>query len=126
MEKLSPEEIREYRRRLLEHLASLADEVKEIEQSALQPSGGTRFQSIDESIEEAELDVELNALEVEDRLGYEVREALERIQEGSFGQCESCGRAISRSRLDVLPHARRCTSCEKRTGLTEEMGGAPC
>jgi DnaK suppressor protein len=124
MEKLSPEEIREYRRRLLEHLASLADEVKEIEQFALRPSGGTRFQSVDESIEEAELDVELSALEVEDRLGYEVREALERIQDKSFGQCESCGRAISRSRLDVIPYARRCASCETRLRMAEREGAS--
>ena len=115
MEKaLSPEEIGVYRRRLLEEFSSSAREVEAIEREALEPSGGSRFQDVDESIEETELDTELGALAVEDRIGYEVHEALERISEGTFGKCESCGRPIARQRLNLLPYARRCSACERR------------
>jgi len=38
--------------------------------------------------------------------------ALQRLDEGSYGICEDCGRAIPRKRLEVLPFARRCLACE--------------
>jgi DnaK suppressor protein len=42
-----------------------------------------------------------------------VRAALERLDEGSYGQCESCDRDISTARLKALPWASRCLSCEQ-------------
>jgi RNA polymerase-binding transcription factor DksA len=37
--------------------------------------------------------------------------ALERIEHGSFGRCETCGKAIGRQRLLALPAARLCIEC---------------
>jgi DnaK suppressor protein len=31
--------------------------------------------------------------------------------DGSFGTCESCGRAISEARLEAMPSARLCIDC---------------
>ena len=42
-----------------------------------------------------------------------VRAALERLDEGSYGQCESCEGDISTARLKALPWASRCLSCEQ-------------
>jgi DnaK suppressor protein len=39
--------------------------------------------------------------------------ALEKIEEGSYGICESCGRPISIDRLKALPHALMCIECKK-------------
>lgn len=39
--------------------------------------------------------------------------ALEKIEEGSYGICESCGRPISLDRLKALPHALMCIECKK-------------
>ena len=39
--------------------------------------------------------------------------ALEKIEEGSYGICESCGRPISPDRLKALPHALMCIECKK-------------
>ena len=41
--------------------------------------------------------------------------ALERIVEGTYGQCEVCGRDIERSRLEALPEAVRCLTCQERS-----------
>jgi RNA polymerase-binding transcription factor DksA len=41
----------------------------------------------------------------------EIDAALRRIQEGSWGRCESCDRAIGRQRLQALPETRRCAVC---------------
>ncbi len=41
----------------------------------------------------------------------EIRAALLRIEDGSYGTCASCGSAISARRLEVQPTATRCITC---------------
>ncbi len=47
------------------------------------------------------------------RLLKEVTAALQKIDEGSFGACERCAEAISEKRLEALPFARYCISCQR-------------
>jgi RNA polymerase-binding protein DksA len=42
----------------------------------------------------------------------DINEAIERIDNGSYGLCIDCKRAIPKKRLEVLPFAKRCLSCE--------------
>ncbi|KIT16332.1 TraR/DksA family transcriptional regulator [Jannaschia aquimarina] len=37
--------------------------------------------------------------------------ALARIEDGSYGTCVACGKAISPERLDAVPTAARCRNC---------------
>ena len=46
------------------------------------------------------------------RLLYHIDKALERIDEGVFGRCDSCGEDISSERLEAVPHARLCIKCK--------------
>ncbi|MBD3180024.1 MAG: TraR/DksA family transcriptional regulator [Candidatus Latescibacteria bacterium] len=39
-------------------------------------------------------------------------EALERIERGIYGKCESCGELIPKKRLNVVPAARMCIVCQ--------------
>ena len=39
--------------------------------------------------------------------------ALERIEQGSFGSCASCGEPIAAERLAALPWARLCIDCKR-------------
>jgi RNA polymerase-binding transcription factor DksA len=41
----------------------------------------------------------------------EVDAALRRLDEGSYGRCERCGRDIPAERLDALPATRTCVAC---------------
>jgi len=50
----------------------------------------------------------------EGRLLYHVNEALRRLYKEDYGNCESCGQAISRERLEVVPHARLCIKCKEK------------
>lgn len=43
-----------------------------------------------------------------------VDEALERIEQGSFGLCTSCGAKIASERLEALPWASLCIDCKRR------------
>ena len=40
--------------------------------------------------------------------------ALERIAAGSYGVCESCGKAIGKARLLAFPRALLCVECKQR------------
>ncbi len=46
------------------------------------------------------------------RLIYHIDMALERIEDGTFGLCQSCGKQITRERLEAVPHARLCIECK--------------
>jgi DnaK suppressor protein len=40
-----------------------------------------------------------------------IDEALDRIAQGNYGVCESCGQDIPMARLQALPEATMCTDC---------------
>lgn len=40
--------------------------------------------------------------------------ALTRLQNGTFGRCQSCGACIAASRLTVLPYAENCLACQQQ------------
>jgi len=41
----------------------------------------------------------------------EIAEALDRMEEGTYGTCENCGREIDVDRLRAYPAARTCITC---------------
>jgi len=45
---------------------------------------------------------------------FQTRHALARIEDGSYGTCESCDEAIGKLRLQAFPRATLCVSCKQR------------
>lgn len=43
----------------------------------------------------------------------ELREALGRIDKGTYGKCERCGAEIPLERLEAIPTARLCVTCKQ-------------
>jgi len=41
----------------------------------------------------------------------EIDAALERLDRGDYGRCETCGTGIGAARLEALPMTRRCITC---------------
>ncbi len=44
----------------------------------------------------------------------EIDEALAKIDRGTYGICEECGKPISLERLEILPTATKCVECKKK------------
>ena len=42
-----------------------------------------------------------------------IDEALDRIDNGTFGTCARCGKQIAEDRLEALPYATRCIDCQR-------------
>ena len=43
----------------------------------------------------------------------EIRSALERVKQGTFGACQTCGTAIAHELLLKVPFARQCFECQQ-------------
>lgn len=43
-----------------------------------------------------------------------VRQALERLRDGSFGECQNCGETIGAKRLEALPWTPFCIACQEK------------
>lgn len=57
------------------------------------------------------LDVEVDLLKNEQDILRGVDEALGRIEEGSYGDCQRCSKAIDTQRLDAIPFTAYCVTC---------------
>lgn len=53
----------------------------------------------------------LNLLGSERNALDEIEAAIARIENGSYGRCETCGVRIPHSRLDAIPYAAQCVRC---------------
>lgn len=59
----------------------------------------------------------------ERKLILKIREALQRIEEGIFGQCEQCGDDIGIERLNARPTATLCIECKRSQEANERFRG---
>lgn len=55
----------------------------------------------------------------------EIDDAIERIENNTYGICEECGKRITSNRLKIMPFARLCVPCksesEKQTGKYSKL-----
>ena len=57
-----------------------------------------------------ELSLEQNTLDLLSKVEW----ALAKMDEGTYGICESCGKSIPLARLEALPYATLCVDCARR------------
>lgn len=48
-----------------------------------------------------------------------VRAALQRLADGTYGECTDCGKPVGLARLLAQPHAARCIACQSQAEATE-------
>jgi DnaK suppressor protein len=68
----------------------------------------------DDATEAFEQAKDLALLQNAERLLEQVRDALGRLDEGTYGKCESCGETIDPARLEALPYVTLCLRCQQR------------
>ena len=59
----------------------------------------------------------------ERKLIGKIKEALERIDSGTYGICESCGEDISEARLKARPVTTLCIECKTKQEQEEKLRG---
>ena len=76
--------------------------------------------SVDMSLQDVNQELQLRLGERESQAVADIDQALLRIEEGSYGICQSCGKDIDERRLEAVPTARYDAPCQSR--LEEEQG----
>jgi RNA polymerase-binding transcription factor DksA len=116
-------------RRKLEALrARLRPEVSSMTQQTLAPAGGQAANELsnvpfhlgDGGTEEYLHDLNATLLENEEYMANEVQAALKRLDDGTYGKCEMCGRDISAARLEAIPYTRYCIKCAEKAPRAPE------
>lgn len=98
------------KKQLQARLKELNARIDEIEGDLRTP----RSASWEDRATETEGDEVLDALEDSAMAEVaEIRKALERIEDGTYGICAACGEDINEKRLQALPYAIQCINCAK-------------
>ncbi len=72
---------------------------------------------------ESERNFELRIRDRERKLIGKIKDALERLENGTYGICEECGEDISEKRLKARPVTTLCIECKKRQEKDEKVKG---
>ena len=72
---------------------------------------------------EADRNFMLRIRDRESKLIKKIKKALERIEDGTFGICESCGEDISIKRLKARPVTTQCIDCKTKEEALEKALG---
>ena len=78
---------------------------------------------LDAAVDTAQDELNSQLLEVESRELTHIEEAIERLNEGTFGLCEDCEKPIPLSRLQALPYATECIECKRKS--EKNVNGLP-
>jgi len=78
---------------------------------------------LDRATMELERDFSLRMRGRETVLIRKIKEALERIENGTYGICEECEEEISKGRLEARPVATLCIACKRKQEAEEEVRG---
>jgi DnaK suppressor protein len=108
-------------RRILESHLKEATSSRELSESI-------RIQQVadpaDMTQEAAERDVTVQILDRESILFRQLRSAIDRVDDRSYGVCLHCEEEISQKRLNAIPWAELCISCQEQTdGLATHRKG---
>ena len=72
---------------------------------------------------ESDRNFELRIRDRERKLIGKIKDALERIENGTFGICEECGEEISEERLKARPVTTLCIDCKTKQEKDERVKG---
>ena len=77
----------------------------------------------DQATQESDMDFNIHMKERDSKLVAKIREALERVEDGTYGICEDCGQRISEERLKVRPVTTMCIKCKRKQENEERLRG---
>lgn len=111
------------RKRLLEEQQRLQEELAEIEERTARAGeletavegSGYEDHPADVASETFEREKDLAVAESMEATLQRIKDALHKLDHGTYGRCDSCGRPISAQRLKALPFATLCLECQERS-----------
>jgi RNA polymerase-binding protein DksA len=117
---MTKDQLKQFRQLLITERAKLADEIKSIAHDAStsprEASGDLSAYTVhmaDMAADTYERELSMNIVSSEQEILYQIDDALKRIDDGTFGQCQQCNEPITMSRLKAVPYASMCIKCQR-------------
>lgn len=114
----TPPELDALRNELSSELERLTRDVATLETSiaeVLRDSGdGAGDDTADTGSKAFEREQEMTLLANARETRFQTQRALQAVEDGTYGRCESCAEAIGKARLQAFPRATLCVSCKQR------------
>ena len=112
-------EMKTYKERLLALRVRLRGDVTQMAEATLKKSrseangdlSSMPIHMADIGSDNFEQEFTLSLMESEEGTLDQIEASLERIEDGTYGQCEECGIKIPRTRLNAIPYAMLCVKC---------------
>jgi DnaK suppressor protein len=95
-----------------EILAQLKDKIRDVRTENVSGKVNTVLDPGESSEQGIQEDIEFALIQMKAETLNKINEALNRLDEGAYGNCFECGEEISHPRLRALPFAVRCRDCE--------------
>jgi RNA polymerase-binding protein DksA len=118
--KLNSHRLKQFRQRLMQERMKFASEIKAIVREASknprEASGDLSAYTVhlaDMSADTYERELSMGLASSEQEVLYQIDEALKRMDEGTYGTCQQCGKPISLSRLKAVPYTSLCIGCQR-------------
>jgi RNA polymerase-binding protein DksA len=113
---LTKQQLEHFRELLLQRRSRLSNDLSLMQDEALKVTAQDNSSDsvADTGTDNYEQDFTLGLIESEEALAREVDQALLRIEQNTFGVCESCQTPVPLARLEILPFARYCVECQQK------------
>jgi RNA polymerase-binding protein DksA len=102
------------REEILDEINNIAKESKKSMKEASGDLSGYAYHMADMASDSYDRELSLNIASGEQKIIYEIDEALKRIEEGKYGFCLSCNKKIPSRRLKAVPYAKCCIQCQSK------------
>jgi DnaK suppressor protein len=87
-------------------------------------SWGGKLNEVLDAVESSEADIqgdiEFALIQMKSETLNKINDALNRLEQGNYGNCFECGEEIAEKRLRALPFAVRCKDCEEAREVAEQ------
>lgn len=120
--KLNKKELAGFKKIVLKRKDEILEGIQHISEDTLKKSqkeasgdiSGYTYHMADVATDTYDREFSLGLASNERKLLYELDDALKKIEDGSYGFCEECKLAITKTRLKAVPYARLCVKCQEK------------
>ena len=110
---MNAKKLEHFKKILHQLLRDLTNQVTDDRAAAIDSADDNAKDVVDKSQQDVNQEMALQLGERASRMIADIDQALLRIDEGTFGRCERCGKEIDERRLEAVPTARYDAVCQE-------------
>ena len=107
-------DLEHFKQRLLQKEKELLADIQRLQTEAREPRENEVRDEMDEVTSSEARDTAFQESSLEFETLQQVRDALQRIEDGVFGKCIDCGREIQQARLEAVPWTPYCLEDQQK------------